>query len=118
MSKPLGNEVQQFRMILARHYGISLYSATIAGTGHAAVENFIYVVFEMKAWNGSGDPEVQASLYNLKAMRAAIVNKQKDSLDLLPCIVVYCVGGCLSLPCYPLFTPHRHSNRVFWDGPH
>ena len=102
----------RFRMILEKHYGIHLSSGTVAATrptsyGHAAVGGYMYVVFEMKGWNGNGDSEVQASLYTLEALRPPI-RKEKDPLDLLPCIIVYCVGGCLSLPCYPLLTPHRH----------
>ena len=63
------------------------------------------MVLEMKGWNGKGDPEVKASLHSLEAFRPVIENKQ-DPLDLLPCTIVYCVGGYLSLPCYPLLTPH------------
>ena len=109
MSEPWENEMEQshrFRMILEKHYNIRLTPGTVAGMrrasdGHAAIGGYMYVVFEMKGWNGNGDPEVQASLYTPKALRPAIRN-EKDPLDLLPCIIVYCVGGCLSLHCYPL----------------
>jgi hypothetical protein len=111
---------RKFREILEDHYGIQIYPANVAQTtrttdGHAQVGGFIYVVFEMRTWNGKGDPEVQASLYSLEADRAAFQSK-RDPLDLLPCIIVYCIGGSLSLPCYPLLTPHRYLNRVFWEG--
>jgi len=113
---------EKFRHILAKHYDIQLYPAEVASTkrttdGHAIVGKYMYVVFEMKGWNGKGDLEVQASLYPLEAFRPVLRN-EKDPLDVLPCIIVYCVGGCLSLPCYPLLTPHRHPSRVFWDGHH
>jgi len=125
MSKPWEDEVAQsgmFREILAKHYGIQIYSAAVASTtrnsdGHAVLGKYMYVVLEMKGWNGQGDSEVQASLYSLEASRP-ILRGGKDPLDLLPCIVVYCIGVCLSLPCYPLLTPHRQPNRVFWNGHH
>jgi hypothetical protein len=125
MSKPWDEELKQsgeFRQILEKHYDIQIYPAEVANTkratdGHAAVGDYMYVVFEMKTWNGKGDPEVQASLYSLEAFRAPIRGK-KDPLDLLPCIIVYCIGGCLSLACYPLLTPHRLLSRVCWDGPY
>ena len=125
MSGPWKDEEEQreqFRLILYKHYNIQLYPAKVGSTGrmtdgHASVGDYMYVVFEMKGWNGKGDSEVQASLYSLEAFRPVIREKQ-DPLDLFPCIIVYCVGRCLSLPCYPLLTPHRHPNRVFWDGPH
>jgi hypothetical protein len=123
LSKPWDEESKQsgeFRRILEKHYDIQIYPAAVADTkrttdGHAEVGDYMYVVFEMKSWNGKGDPEVQASLYSLEASRALIRSK-KDPLDLLPCIIVYCIGGCLSLACYPLLTPHRLLNRVCWDG--
>jgi hypothetical protein len=125
MSEPWEDKLKQsrkFRHILEEHYKIQIYSARVAETkhitdGHAEVGGFMYVVFELKGRDDEGDPEVRASLYSLEADRAVIRNK-KDPLDLLPCIIVYCIGGCLSLPCYPLLTPHRHLNRVFWDGHH
>jgi len=125
MPGPWEDEVSQsakFREILDKHYQIQLYSATVALTkrmsdGHAIVGPYMYVVLGMKGWNGQGDSEVQASLYALEASRKVIQGKM-DPFDVLPCIIVYCIGGCLSLPCYPLLTPHRQPNRVFWDGPH
>ena len=114
MSEPWEDKMAQsekFRQILAKHYHIQLYSARVASTdrisdGHAVLGKYIYVVLGMKGWNGKGDLEVQASLYSLEAFRPILLGG-KDPLDLLPCIIVYCIGGCLSLPCYPLPTPHR-----------
>ena len=125
LSKPGATEVQQselFRTALGKHYHIQLYSASVGSTtrtsdGHAAFGDYLYAVFEMKGWNGKGDPEIQASLYALEAMRPVIKNR-KDAFDLLPCIIVYCVGGWLSLQGNPLLTPHRLPNWVFWDGHH
>jgi hypothetical protein len=125
MSQPCEDEVVQsyeFRRILAEHYKIQLYSAEIGSTGritkgHACVGRFIYVVFDMKGWIGKRDPEVQASANHLEALRPSLQEGQ-DPLDVLPCIIVYCVGGCPSLTCYRLLTPHRHANWVFWDGSH
>jgi len=125
ISKPWEDEIAQsdmFREILAKHYGIQIYSAAVASTnrisdGHAVLGKYMYVVLAMKGWNGKRDLEVQASLYSLEASRPILLGG-KDPLDLLPCIIVYCIGGCLSLPCYPLLTPHRQPNRVFWDSHH
>ena len=88
MSEPWENEMEQsdqFRMILENHYGIHLSSGTVAATrhmsyGHGAVGGHMYVVFEMKCWNGNGDPEVQASLYTLEALRPPIRKERTRSI--------------------------------------
>ena len=115
-------QFHKFRQILAKHYKIQLYAAEVGATkrttkGHAQVGDYIYVVFEMNGWTDGGDPAVRASRYPLEAFRPVIRDKM-DPYDMLPCIIVCCIGGCLCLPCYPLLTPPRHHDHVFWDGDH
>jgi len=134
MSEPGENEATQsekFRRILSKHYNIELYPAAVSSTkrisdGHAIVGDYMYVVFEMKVWNGNGDPEIQASLYPLEAFRPVI--KKKDPLDILPCIIVYCVGTIVGFSgtaftdrfqlesltsCFPLHTnPHNNNDTT------
>lgn len=97
---------------LAKHFNIQLYAVTVVSMnhttqGHARVREYMYVVFQMKGWNGKGDLELQASLYPLEAFRPVIQNKQ-DLFNVLPCIIVYCTGGCshcLAIVCLLLIAP-------------
>ena len=114
-------QAKKFQKTLEEHYCIKLYTGDISRTrhrtdSHVGVGNYLYVVYEAKGWNGKGDPEVQAGLYPIEAFRQTVL--AKDLYDQFPCIIIYSIGGCFSLPCYPLLTPHRHPSRVFWDGLH
>ena len=103
MSEPWEDErtqAQMFRGALAKYYDIQLYAAEVGSTrrttdGHAVVGEYMYVVFEIKSWNGKGDPELQASFYALGSYRQ-IISSKKDPFDVLPCLIVYCTGGCLT----------------------
>ena len=114
-------QAEKFQKTLEKHYCIELCTGEVGAMrrrtdGHAKVGDYLYVVYEAKGWNGEGDLEVQAALYPIEAFRPAI--QEKDLYEKSPCIIIYSIGGCFSLPCYPLLTPHRHPSRVFWDGLH
>ena len=64
-------QAKKFWKTLEEHYCIKLYAGDVSGTrrrtdSHVGVGNYLYVVYEVKGWNGKGDPEVQAGLYPIK----------------------------------------------------
>jgi len=94
----------KFRRILSDHYKLTLYAAEIGPTqyrtdGHLQVGPYMAVVCEGKLWNGKGNPQVQGALYWLKSIRENM--KEKDPLDLLPCIIIHFIGACLLQTLYP-----------------
>src|SRR5258708_38816827 len=109
--------------ILRDYYGIQLYAARVGPTdritnGHISVGPYILAICGAKNWNGHRDPEVEASAYVLEAIRKELVGSKKDPLDVLPCMVIYLVGGCLFPTCCCLLPLQRLAYWVFWDGPH
>jgi hypothetical protein len=99
-------QCEKFRQILSTHYKIQLYPADVAGTsrktdGRLMSESgsFMIAVCEGKTWNGSGCPEVQSGRHWLESIRKTV--QGGDSLDLLPCIIIYFVGAYLLPTLYP-----------------
>jgi len=94
----------KFRRILSKHYKLTLYAAEVGPTqyktdGHLQVGPYMAVVCEGKLWNGEGNPQVQGALYWLQSVRENM--KEKDPLDLLPCIIIHFIGACLLQTLYP-----------------
>jgi len=94
----------KFREILFKHYKLQLHAAELGPTpfktdGHLQVGPYMAVVCEGKLWNGKGNPQVQGALYWLQSVRENM--KEKDPLDLLPCIIVHFIGACLLRTLYP-----------------